>query len=189
MFVSTAAQSGAEAQGALREGVLVNSGAEEFCRLRGKGRQLEPARQHSTLVSEQCLTSVSASIAVKCCFYGLCCCCSSEHPARTQRPSAPGTVLPFRALRTWLYGTSVEEEELQPGFRGPKLNTPKPVLSSLTAAGSSARPAGSFNSCALGSSGRQRGRNEEYHCVLLWLLRTQCVCASGSPRGFVFHQA
>lgn len=41
----------------------------------------------------------------------------------------------------------------------------------------------------LGLLWQQRCRNEEYHCVLLWLPRTQRVCASGSPRGFVFHQA
>lgn len=145
--------------------------------------------QRSMLVSEQRLTSLSASIAVKCCFYGHCCCCSSEHPARTQQPCACETVLPFCTQRTCLYGVSVEEEKLQPGLLGSQLNTLKTVLSSLAAAGSSARHAGSFNSCALGSSGRQRCRNEEYHCVLLWLLRTQCVCASGSPRSFVFHQA
>lgn len=143
----------------------------------------------SVLLSEQCLTSLPASAAEKRCFYGRHCCCSSEHPARTQQPSARGTGLPFRTQRTCLYGTSVEEEKLQAGLLGPKLNTLKTLLSSLAAAGSSGRRAGSFNSCALGSSGRHRCRNEEYHCVLLWLLRTQCVCASGSPRGFVFHQA
>lgn len=171
------------------EGVLVNLGAEEFCRLRGTGRELELASQRCVLVSEQRLTSVSASIAVKCCFYSHRCCCGSEHPAHTQQPSACETVLPFCTQRTCLYGTSVEEEKLQPGLLGPELNTLQTVPSSLAAAGSSARRAGSFNSYALGSSGRQRCRNEEYHCVLLWLLRTQCVCASGSPRGFVFHQA
>jgi len=141
------------------------------------------------LVSEQCSAAVSASVAVKCCFYGHRCCRSSERPARAQQPSARGAELPFCTRRTCLYGASVEEEKLQPGLLGPRLNTLKTVLSSLAAAGSSARRAGSFNSCALGSSGRQRCRNEEHHCVLLWLLRTQCVCASGSPRGFVFHQA
>lgn len=43
----TAAQSSAGAQGSTHRGVLVNSGAEEFCCLRGKGRPcgspLEPA--------------------------------------------------------------------------------------------------------------------------------------------------
>lgn len=142
--------------------------------------------QGSVLVSEQHLTSMSASITVKCCFYGHRCCCSSEHSACTQQPSACETVLPFCTQRTCLYGTSVEEKKLQPGLLGPKLNTLKTVLSSLAAAGSSARRAGSFNTCALGSSGRQCCRNEEYHCVLLWLLRTQCVCASGGPQGLCF---
>lgn len=100
--------------------------------------------------------------------------------------SACGAELHFCTQRI---RTSVEEEKLQPGLLGPKLNALQTALSSLAAAGSSAKHPGSFNSCALGFSGRQRCRNEEYHCVLLWLLRTRCVCALGSPRGFVFHQA
>lgn len=86
-------------QGSVHEGVLLNLAAEESCCLRGKGRPC--GRQCSVLASEQYLTSVSASIAVKCCFYKHHHCChSSEHPACTQHPAACGTELPFRTQRT-----------------------------------------------------------------------------------------
>lgn len=125
--------------------------------------------------SEQLLTSLFASMAVKRCSDGHGCRQSSEHPAC-------GARLPFRTQR--------------PCPRGPRRRRHRSpgsgcrTLQALLASPAAAAPLPATpcsDSRAVGPAGRQRRRNEEYHCVLLRLLRTQRVCAPGSPRGRVFQ--